>query len=195
MGGEGLVGRALRGAIAGAVATWVMDRVTGQLYRTESRAAFLREKRAQRRGLYPADRLADGVARRFGRRLSRREARRWGHATHYALGILPGVLYGLFRARAPWLARGRGLLYGFALFALEDELANPLLGTSAGPLAYPLQAHARGLVGHLVLGAITDVVIDVLGGQRGRGRRDEAPAALLPAASPRAGAVALVDVP
>ncbi len=34
-----------------------------------------------------------------------------------------------------------------------------LRGLASGPTAYPWQAHARGLVAHLVLGATTDAVL------------------------------------
>jgi uncharacterized membrane protein YagU involved in acid resistance len=49
-----------------------------------------------------------------------------------------------------------------ALFLIADELLKPLLGLIPGPTRYPWQTHARGLIGHLVLGAVTDTVFDVL---------------------------------
>jgi uncharacterized membrane protein YagU involved in acid resistance len=80
---------------------------------------------------------------------------------HYALGILPGALYGVLRHRVAGLGAGRGLLYGAGLFLVNDELLAPVLGLASGPTAYPWQAHARGLVSHVVLGAVTDTVLDV----------------------------------
>lgn len=62
---------------------------------------------------------------------------------------------------AAW-ARPEGLLYGLELFLVQDEGLNPILGTSGGPTEYPWQAHARGLVGHLVLGAVTHATLNVL---------------------------------
>ena len=38
------------------------------------------------------------------------------------------------------------------------------VGLSAEPDAYPPETHLRGLVGHLVLGAVTSSGIDALGG-------------------------------
>ncbi len=81
---------------------------------------------------------------------------------HYALGIVPGALYGSLRGRLAGIGAGRGLLYGAGLFLVNDEILAPVLGLASGPTAYPLQAHARGLVSHLVLGAATDTVLDVL---------------------------------
>ncbi len=72
-----------------------------------------------------------------------------GIAVHYALGVVPGALYGPLRHRVVGLAAGQGLLYGLGLFLVNDELLNPLLGLASGPTEYPWQAHARGLVAHL----------------------------------------------
>jgi uncharacterized membrane protein YagU involved in acid resistance len=43
-----------------------------------------------------------------------------------------------------------------------DELMNPLLGFTPGPQAFPWQAHARGLGGHVVFGLATEGVLQVL---------------------------------
>jgi hypothetical protein len=56
------------------------------------------------------------------------------------------------------------LIYGFLLWAINDEYANTALGLAAPPEAYPAETHLRGLVGHLVLGALTDSGVDALGG-------------------------------
>lgn len=48
------------------------------------------------------------------------------------------------------------------LTVVNDEILAPVLGLASGLTHYPWQAHARGLVGHLVLGATTDTVLDVL---------------------------------
>lgn len=57
---------------------------------------------------------------------------------------------------------GRGLLYGLGLFVLNDEIAGPALGIASGPTEYPWQAHVRGLAGHLMLGAATEVAIEAM---------------------------------
>ncbi len=72
------------------------------------------------------------------------------------------MLYAPLRRRIEGLDAGRGLLYGLGLFLLVDEGVVPALGLGAGPTEYPWQAHARGLVTHLVLGLVTDTVLDVL---------------------------------
>ncbi|WP_409518535.1 DUF1440 domain-containing protein [Methylobacterium sp. R2-1] len=85
-----------------------------------------------------------------------------GLAVHYSLGIVPGAIYGALRGRVPYVDAGAGLVYGLGMFILEDEIANPLLGTTAPPQRYPWQAHARGLVAHLVYGVFTELVLRAL---------------------------------
>jgi hypothetical protein len=65
------------------------------------------------------------------------------------------------RRRGRHAQRGRGLLYGLGLFLILDEAVNAA-GLAADPRRYPWQAHARGLVAHLVLGVVTDAALSVL---------------------------------
>lgn len=55
-----------------------------------------------------------------------------------------------------------GLGFGAAFWALMDEGAVYALGLTPGPWNFPWQAHARGLAGHLVFGAVTDSTLSVL---------------------------------
>ncbi|CAA9313559.1 MAG: hypothetical protein AVDCRST_MAG56-6410 [uncultured Cytophagales bacterium] len=48
------------------------------------------------------------------------------------------------------------------LFIVMDEIVAPLAGLASGPFAYPWQAHARGLAGHLTVGVTTDAVLGLL---------------------------------
>jgi hypothetical protein len=152
----------VKGAIAGAASVWMMDRVTGYMYRNEDPKAYKQEKKAQKNGKYVAFAAADKIANAVGARMSDRQEYMAGKTVHYLLGIMPGALYGLYRHKVKGLDRGRGLLYGLGLFILMDELVAPLAGLSSGPAAYPWQAHARGLAGHLTVGATTDSAVRIL---------------------------------
>lgn len=152
----------VKGALAGAAAVWLMDQVGWFLYRREDPKAILQEKKARVKGMDVAHVAANKMANAFGARLSPKQPNPAGIALHYALGIVPGALYGPLRHRVPGLSSGRGLVYGLGLFLLNDELMNPLLGLASGPTAYPWQAHARGLISHLVVGAATHAGIDAL---------------------------------
>lgn len=80
-------------------------------------------------------------------------------AFHYGLGMLPGALYGVARRSRPRLSTGSGALYGLGLFVVMDETAAPLTGIASTPHRYPWQAHARGLVAHLVLGITAETLL------------------------------------
>jgi uncharacterized membrane protein YagU involved in acid resistance len=86
---------------------------------------------------------------------------RAGIGVHYALGMLPGALYAVARQEIPTLKAGGGALYGFGLFAVNDQVAAPLLGIASGPTEYPWQAHVRGVVSHVVLGMVTEGVLSL----------------------------------
>lgn len=152
----------VKGAIAGAASVWMMDRVTWYMYRNEDPKAYKQEKKAQKGGKYVAFVAADKIANAIGARMDDREEFIAGKTVHYLLGILPGALYGVLRHRVNGLDKGRGLLYGLGLFILMDELIAPIAGLSSGPTAYPWQAHARGLAGHLTVGLTTDTAVRAL---------------------------------
>lgn len=149
----------LRGAVAGAIGVWAMDRADWFMYHRESPRTRARTQAARPGGLDPAHVAANALARRFGRELSRPQPHPAGMAVHYAIGIAPGALYGALRERLPWVGAGRGLFLGLVLSVVEDELANPLLGLAGKPGRYPWQAHARGVAAHLVYGAATDLAL------------------------------------
>ena len=158
------LGDALRGAIAGGAAVWVMDLVTTGMLQQQAGETTRREEAARPYGKGSVENLVDRVAERWNLELDDTAKGRAAHVVHYGLGIVPGAIYGAARGRVPGVGLARGLGYGIALFAASDEWANTALGLSGPPEDYPPETHLRGAVGHLVLGAVTDTGIDVLGG-------------------------------
>lgn len=169
-GAGSLVADAIEDALAGAAGTWLMDRVSTFLYEREDPAAVRQEEAARVDGADPATVAVKNIASATGTDLSTAQTERAAMVVHYALGVVPGALYGVLRQRIPGVVAGSGLLYGLGLFLVNDELLGPLLGLAAGPTAYPWQAHARGLAAHLTLGLTTEATIDVL--DRAGRRRD-----------------------
>lgn len=161
-GSKDLAVELLKGAIAGAISVWAMDRVTWYMYQNEDPKAYLKEKQAQVNGHYVAHVAVDKVLEATGKELTDRQHFYAGKGVHYFLGIAPGMLYGVLRHKVKNLDAGRGSLYGFGLFVVMDEILGPVLGLASGPTAYPWQAHVRGLAGHLVVGVVTDGVLRVL---------------------------------
>ena len=152
----------IKGALAGAVGVWVMDRITWYMYKHEDPLAYKEEKEAQIEGKYAAQVAASKLSSAFQLQLDERQEYIAGKSIHYLMGILPGAFYGAYRKKVKGPGALKGLLYGAGLFLLVDELVAPLLGLTSGPRAYPWQAHARGLAGHLALGATTDVSLKLM---------------------------------
>ena len=158
------LGDIVRGAMAGAAATWVMDQVTSGMLASQPPDVTEREKAARPNGQTALENLVDRVADSFDLELDPEAKATVTQIAHYGLGVVPGAAYGLLRHRVPLVGAARGLLYGFALWAVNDEYLATRLGIAAPPDAYPPETHLRGLVGHLVLGIVTDAGIDTLGG-------------------------------
>jgi uncharacterized membrane protein YagU involved in acid resistance len=102
------------------------------------------------------------VASAAGQDLSKEARARSGQALHWSIGVAAGVGYALARRRWQTAASGRGLSFGAAFFLTMDELMNPLLGFTPGPRAFPWQAHARGLAGHLAFGGASELILEAL---------------------------------
>lgn len=159
-----MIGSLLRGAMAGAAATWVMDQVTTAMLSAQSPEVDAQEQAARPNGRSAVGNLVARIEAQTGAQLTDEQRTQVSNAIHFGLGMAPGALYGLLRHRVPLLGLGGGLAYGCLVWALNDEYLNTRLGLAAPPDAYPTETHVRGLVGHLVLGSMTDSVIDLLGG-------------------------------
>lgn len=167
------------GTVAGAAGVWVMDRVGWSMYQREDRAAVVRELQARRGGADVACTDGERAALRHDSRagtpgkdtahvaveklvsltglpLRTEQRNAAGIVVHYALGFVPGALHAIVRRKVPAVRAGGGALYGFGLFLLNDEILAPALGLASGPRRYPWQAHARGMVTHVVLGVVTE---------------------------------------
>jgi uncharacterized membrane protein YagU involved in acid resistance len=153
----GVVLDAMRGAAAGAAATWVMDQVTQAMLDAQPPKVSEAERLAAVNGKGAVENVVDRVESETGFRVPLT-------AVHYGLGVVPGAAYAVLRKRVPLIGAGGGLVYGFLLWLVADEYVNSSLGLSAPPTAYPPETHLRGLVGHAVLGAATNSGIELLGG-------------------------------
>jgi xanthosine utilization system XapX-like protein len=155
---------ALKGAVAGAVGVFVMDRIDWFNWRHEDAEARAQTVSVRPHGEPPAHVVARNAEKAAGAELSPTQHEAAGKAVHYGLGMAPGAIYGMYRDKIPAPPVARGLGYGFALFLLQDEMMNPIAGTAAKPQQYPWQAHARGLVAHLALGLATEFALNALDG-------------------------------
>lgn len=152
----------VKGAIAGALGVWLMDRFTWYWYSHENTGSLIMERAAQKGGRYAPNAAGKQLVDALNITLPQRQQYIVGRSVHYFMGVAPGACYALWRHRMQRLGFWRGPLYGFGLFIVFDEIITPGLGYASGPLAYPWQAHARGFVAHLILGTATDAVVSLL---------------------------------
>jgi hypothetical protein len=151
----------LKGAVAGAVATFVMGKVTGYMYEHEDRDAR-REEDDVRGGRSSYEAAAEKAASATGTSLDRRQRQQLGLGVHWALGIGAGATYAVLRRRFQGLGSMAGTAFGTGFWAFLDEALVPALGLTPGAGAFPWQTHARGLVGHLTFGTVTDGTLRLL---------------------------------
>lgn len=155
-----LLADVLRGAAAGAAATWVMGKATSFLYARESDDARRKENRA-RDGKTAYVIAAERAAGAAGVVLSEEERKKLGSAIHWMLGVGAGAVYGAVRNVAPRFRHGSGIGYGLLFWLVMDEAALTMLGITPPPQEFPWQTHARGVAGHLVFGAVAEAIFDV----------------------------------
>jgi Protein of unknown function (DUF1440) len=158
---NGFASNALKGAVAGAVATWVLDQVTTYMYQHEGGPEREREDRA-RAGRSAYESAAERLGQLLGRELSNEERRQLGVAIHWLLGIGAGVAYAVHGRNVPAFRRAGGGGFGTAFWAAVDEGMVSLLGLTPPPKAFPWQTHARGLAGHLAYGVAAEQTLRVL---------------------------------
>ena len=155
---QSVIADMIDGAIAGAIATWVMGKVTTAMYEHEDTSARQREDNA-RDGKTAYDIAAEKAASLIGTQLSDAERNHYGQAIHWALGVGAGALFGALRPRSDTTSVAGGLLFGAAFWLVMDETVTPALGLTKGPAAFPWQTHARGLAGHLVFGTVANTAL------------------------------------
>src|SRR5256885_17060381 len=95
-----LLGSLIDGAIAGAVATWLLDQPTTYLYEREPKPVRDAEDEA-RGGRTAYETAAQKAAGLAGAELSKEQRESYGTAIHWALGIGAGAAYGVLRDRLP----------------------------------------------------------------------------------------------
>jgi putative membrane protein len=141
------------GALAGAAASWVMERFQEQWLLREGDAGET-PGNIGALGAEPATmRAADAVAEAVTGALvpaDRREIA--GEAMHYATGAGVGGVYGVLAEIAPGPTFGLGAVYGVAVALGVDEALLPALGLSKPAREIPPSQHAYNLASHLVYG-------------------------------------------
>lgn len=164
-------GKALLRAAAGAVGTWTLDRADWRMWDHESDETWRQTSSVRPYGEPPAQVLAREAENGLGFAPTTAQHEAAAGIIHYGIGIAPAAAYSLLRDRLPGRGPFRGAAFGLGLFLAQDEVLNTITGLGASPRRYPWQAHARGLVAHLIYGMVTETVLNAAGkGLKGRGR-------------------------
>lgn len=152
-----LLHNAARGLIIGAAASQVMGKVTEVFYDKQSDRAREREEEIREAPSFmvAAKRMVSVVEEEP----KEEHVNKLGTALHTGLGLGMGVLYSVAAERYPKIRAGRGLAFGLGFFLAIDEGMNTAFGWTPRPDKFPWQAHARGLVAHLVYGVVIDAAL------------------------------------
>ena len=140
-----------RGAVAGAVATMAMKKVTSLLEskkKIRAQDAFRERKLAERE-------IIDRLNKRYKWKMSRPKRAVAARGLRWGIGIGTGAV-GSYVARrvgaesSPW----RAAILSALTFMVFDELIKPAVGVQTSPRQVPLQTHAAALAGHATYGLV-----------------------------------------
>jgi putative membrane protein len=158
----------LAGGLAGAAASWVMNRMpepAGALERERERGHGGQSLRVDEpeSGIDYEDedatmKVATRVARQTtGRELGLEQRQTAGVAVHYAFGTTVGAIYGAVKEVAPEAARGLGVPFGATVWLAANAVLLPSLGLSRKPEDMPAWVEGHSFAGHLVYGVSTEL--------------------------------------
>jgi hypothetical protein len=153
-----LTGDVIKGAVAGGMATWTMGQITTLMQNAESAQARRRYEEVTAGRSVP-DRSAEQIESALGLSLTKTQHEALATATHWMVGVAAGAIFAVGRHRVPAAHRGHGVLFGLAFWIVFDELLTVASGLAERPQAYPWQAHARGLAGHVAYGVVADAAL------------------------------------
>lgn len=142
---------AVAGVIAGAVASFAMDRfqaVASSMLPSDSGGGEPATEKA-------ADAAATAVV---GHEVSDAAKPLAGQSVHYALGIGLGIAYGIAAEFRPSVTTGYGTAFGLGTATLLDEAAVPAVGLGDAPWKAPLSTTLYAYASHLVFGGTAEIV-------------------------------------
>lgn len=148
------------GALAGAVGTFVLPKVTEAIKKRQPRHLVLAEKALCKE--MPTHVLAGRVIRALGGDPTPERKARLGRAIHWTYGLSWGAIYAVLRDRAPFFRKALGLPFALAFTAIGDELMNTALRLTPPPQKMPRTSHVRGLAGHIAYTAATETTLRAL---------------------------------
>jgi putative membrane protein len=154
---------AVAGAAGGLVASFAMNQFQALLQMVEKKIQPEKQEKPPEEDEDATVKTAQAICRAVaGRELQPAEKKPAGAIVHYAYGTVIGAAYGVLTARAPMVATGRGVAYGAAAWLGGDEIAVPAFGLGKTPSRVPAISHVKEFVAHVVYGAVTHGVFQLL---------------------------------
>jgi putative membrane protein len=160
---------AVAGVIAGALASWVMNRYSeieskpvavrrGEAAEAASRPVSTAETSEKSEGGDATVKTAQLISTRLlDHDLTDDEKKIAGPAVHYGYGTLVGGLYGFLAEIVPFVGIGLGIPYATLLWLGGDEVAVPQLGLGKPITETKPSEHASALASHFVYGVTLDI--------------------------------------
>ncbi len=168
----GILADMVKGAIAGGVATWALDRAADAIEGRGRLGTAIHdfvtgddgtEGEGDRDRRDPADSRQHPIEETSPAAPARRvpSARR-SSPLRWCVGMGAGAVYGVVRPRVPFLSRSERMGFGSSFFVLIDEGLLSGLGFQPPPETFPWNAETRGLAGHIVFGVVADATLSLL---------------------------------
>ena len=153
----------IAGAIAGALASWVMNQYQTISARPVAKRKLEQESPPPASGEGAGDNATTKTAEALvGHALPAERKAAAGSAVHYGYGAAMGALYGGLAELVPSVGMGLGIPYATALWLFGDEIAVPALGLGKPPSETTAAEHAAALSSHFVYGVTLDIARRVL---------------------------------
>jgi len=149
------------GAVAGVVASYVMERFQAEWTKAEEErgGSSLSSSNEDSATVRAADRVAVAATGSPVPVAYREQA---GEVVHYATGAGVGAVYGLLAEVAPFMTFGLGAAYGGAVAVGLDDTLVPKLGLAKSAKETPPSVHVYSLASHLVYGVTLEVARRVI---------------------------------
>jgi uncharacterized membrane protein YagU involved in acid resistance len=144
----------LIGGVAGVVGTMAMPLVTKFMYKFEAEEKKKLEEKL--RPEPPFKTMTKKIAEGVNASPSKDTLQKLSMGMHWGYGVAWGAAYGALRKKYPFLSKFGGLPFGVLFFLIGDELVNTAFKITPPPQKFPVDAHVRGLAGHLAFTAAAE---------------------------------------
>lgn len=144
----------LIGGIAGIAGTLAMPLITKFMYKFESQEK--KELEEKLRPEPPFKTMTKKMVKGVNMHPSKKTMKILSTGVHWGYGIFWGTLFGALRKKFPAFSKLGGTPFGFLFFLVGDELINSAFKITPPPRKFPVDAHARGLAGHVAFSAAAE---------------------------------------